>query len=140
MCLQCACVEIFFCIMVALRKLTWCVFSAGTNDSYTLVSAIDALNDPEAPHDEYVNECQDFSSLNQTIVQGNLLMCSYSIKFVLGQSTINNAIETARNLSAAGIVFTMDPFIIGFQLNPVPMSLPGIIIPSANDSKVSNII
>nr|GFC77207.1 subtilisin-like protease SBT2.2 [Tanacetum cinerariifolium] len=34
------------------------------------------------------------------------------------------------------IVFSMDPFIIGFQLNPVPMSLPGIIISSANDSKI----
>lgn len=112
------------------------IFSAGTNDSYPLVSANDALNDSETPNDEYVNECQDSSSLNQTVVEGNLLICSYSIKFVLGQSTISNAIETARNLSAAGIVFTMDLFIIGFQLNPVPMSLPGIIIPSSNDSKV----
>ncbi|KAL9996002.1 putative tripeptidyl-peptidase II [Helianthus debilis subsp. tardiflorus] len=108
----------------------------GTDDSYTLVSANDALKDSETPNDEYVNECQDSSSLNQTIVEGNLLICSYSIKFVLGQSTINNAVQTAKNLSAAGIVFTMDPFIIGFQLNPVPMSLPGIIIPSANDSKI----
>ncbi|CAI9278964.1 unnamed protein product [Lactuca saligna] len=108
----------------------------GTDEDYTLVSATDALNDSETPTDEYVNECQDSSSLNQTIIQGNLLICSYSIKFVLGQSTINNAVETARNLSAAGVVFSMDPFIIGFQLNPVPMSLPGIIIPSSNDSKI----
>ncbi|KAJ9563633.1 hypothetical protein OSB04_008793 [Centaurea solstitialis] len=108
----------------------------GTDDDYTLVSATDALNDSETPSDEYVNECQDSSSLNQTIIQGNLLICSYSIKFVLGQSTISNAIQTARNLSAAGVVFSMDPFIIGFQLNPVPMSLPGIIIPSSNDSKI----
>lgn len=108
----------------------------GTDEDYTLVSATDALNDSETPTDEYVNECQDSSSLNQTIIQGNLLICSYSIKFVLGQSTINNAVQTARNLSAAGVVFSMDPFIIGFQLNPVPMSLPGIIIPSSNDSKI----
>ena len=105
-----------------------------------MVSATDALNDSEPPNDDYVNECQDATSLNQTVVQGNLLICSYSIKFVLGQSTINTAVKTARNLSAAGIVFSMDPFIIGFQLNPVPMSLPGIIIPSANDSKVSSIL
>nr|GEW07242.1 subtilisin-like protease SBT2.2 [Tanacetum cinerariifolium] len=110
----------------------------GTDKGYTLVSATDALNDSEPPNDDYVNECQDASSLNQTVVQGNLLICSYSIKFVLGQSTINTAVQTARNLSAAGIVFSMDPFIIGFQLNPVPMSLPGIIISSANDSKDYN--
>lgn len=117
-------------------SITGVGLAPGTDDDYTLVSATDALIDSETPKDEYVNECQDFGSLNQTIVQGNLLICSYSIKFVLGQSTISNAIQTARNLSAAGVVFTMDPFIIGFQLNPVPMSLPGIIIPSANDSKV----
>nr|XP_043626409.1 subtilisin-like protease SBT2.2 [Erigeron canadensis] len=108
----------------------------GTNESYNLVSATDAVIDSETPKDDYLSECQDAGSLNQTVVQGNLLICSYSIKFVLGQSTISNAIQTARNLSAAGIVFTMDPFIIGFQLNPVPMSLPGIIIPSSNDSKI----
>ncbi|KAL4586275.1 hypothetical protein LXL04_010911 [Taraxacum kok-saghyz] len=107
-----------------------------SDGGYVLVSATDAVIDSEASTDEYVNECQDSSSLNQTIVQGNLLICSYSIKFVLGQSTINNAVQTARNLSAAGVVFSMDPFIIGFQLNPVPMSLPGIIIPSSNDSKI----
>ncbi|XP_071706674.1 subtilisin-like protease SBT2.2 [Rutidosis leptorrhynchoides] len=108
----------------------------GTDQDYTLVSATDALNDSETPNDEYINECQDSGSLNQTIVQGNILICSYSIKFVLGQSTISNAIQTAKNLSAIGVVFSMDPFIIGFQLNPVPMSLPGIIIPSSNDSKI----
>ncbi|GJW02493.1 hypothetical protein Tco_1561349 [Tanacetum coccineum] len=59
----------------------------------------------------------------------------YSIKYVLRQSTIDTAVQTTRNLSAAGIVFLMDHFIIGLQLNPVPINLPGIIIPSANNSK-----
>ncbi|GJS74717.1 hypothetical protein Tco_0707558, partial [Tanacetum coccineum] len=44
-------------------------------------------------------------------------------------------VQTSRNPSAAGIMFLVDPFIIGLQLNHVPMSLPGIIIPSANDLK-----
>ncbi|KAL2343141.1 hypothetical protein Fmac_004426 [Flemingia macrophylla] len=30
----------------------------------------------------------------------------------------------------------MDPFVTDFQLNPVPMKMPSIIIPSANDSKI----
>ncbi|CAH9082348.1 unnamed protein product [Cuscuta europaea] len=110
----------------------------GTNPNtmYTLVSAVDALNDTRASDDMYMSECQDYSNLNQTLVQGNLLICSYSIRFVLGLSTIKQALETASNLSAAGVVFYMDPFVIGFQLNPVPMRLPGIIIPSTNDSKI----
>lgn len=107
----------------------------GTDSMYTLVMASHALNDTAA-NDMYVGECQDASSFNQTLVQGNLLVCSYSVRFVLGLSTIKQALETAKNLSAAGVVFCMDPFVIGFQINPTPMRLPGIIIPSANDSKI----
>ncbi|KAH0700914.1 hypothetical protein KY284_015129 [Solanum tuberosum] len=107
----------------------------GTDNMYMLVSAIHALNDTAAK-DMYVSECQDASKFNHTLVQGNLLICSYSIRFVLGLSTIKQASETAMNLSAAGVVFAMDPFVISYQLNPVPMRLPGIIIPSPDDSKI----
>ncbi|KAF8408714.1 hypothetical protein HHK36_004778 [Tetracentron sinense] len=104
---------------------------------YTLVSAIHALNNDTAdPNDMYLGECQDPSSLDQDLVQGNLLICSYSIRFVLGLSTVKQALQTAKNLSAAGVVFYMDPFVIGFQLNPTPMKLPGMIIPSPDDSKI----
>lgn len=109
----------------------------GTNNTmYTLVSAIHALNDTQGTNDMYVSECQDSSNFNQELIQGNILICSYSIRFVLGLSTIKQALETAKNLSAAGVVFYMDPFVIGFQLNPIPMRLPGIIIPSPDDSKI----
>lgn len=104
---------------------------------YTLVSALHALNnDTTIANDMYVGECQDSSSLKQDLVQGNLLICSYSIRFVLGLSTIKQALQTAKNLSAAGVVFYMDPFVIGFQLNPIPMKMPGIIISSPDDSKI----
>lgn len=89
-----------------------------------------------AADDMYMSECQDPSGLNQDVVEGNLLICSYSIRFVLGLSTIKQALTTAKNLSAAGVVFYMDPFVIGFQLNPTPMKIPGIIIPTPDDSKV----
>jgi len=84
----------------------------------------------------YVGECQDANKFNKDLIKGNLLMCSYSIRFVLGLSTIKRASETAKNLSAAGVVFYMDPYVIGFQLNPVAMKMPGIILASTNDSKV----
>uniref|UniRef100_A0A3Q7EY82 Peptidase S8/S53 domain-containing protein n=1 Tax=Solanum lycopersicum TaxID=4081 RepID=A0A3Q7EY82_SOLLC len=112
-----------------------CISKTGTDDMYMLVSAIHSLNDTAAK-DMYVSECQDASKFNHTLVQGNLLICSYSIRFVLGLSTIKQASETAMNLSAAGVVFAMDPFVISYQLNPVPMRLPGIIIPSPDDSKI----
>ncbi|XP_057812179.1 subtilisin-like protease SBT2.3 [Salvia miltiorrhiza] len=103
---------------------------------YTLVSAVHALNTTAAANDMYVSECQDAGNFNQSVVKGNLLICSYSIRFVLGLSTIKQALETADNLSAAGVVFYMDPYVIGFQLNPIPMRIPGIIIPSPDDSKI----
>ncbi|OMO82625.1 hypothetical protein COLO4_22903 [Corchorus olitorius] len=111
----------------------------GTDESkmYTLISAVHALcNDTTLANDMYVGECQDSSNFDQELIEGNLLICSYSIRFVLGLSTIKQALQTAKNLSAAGVVFYMDPFVIGFQLNPTPMRMPGIIIPSTDDSKV----
>ena len=108
---------------------------------YTLVSSIHALNnDTTVADDMYVGECQDSSNFNHDLVQGNLLICSYSIRFVLGISTIKRALDAANNLSAVGVVFYMDPFVLGFQLNPVPMKMPGIIIPSPEDSKVGDCI
>ncbi|XP_073058458.1 subtilisin-like protease SBT2.2 [Primulina eburnea] len=105
------------------------------NVMYTMVSAIDALKDSMAAKDMYAGECQDASNFNLDSVQGNLLICSYSIRFVLGLATVKQALKTAKNLSAAGVVFYLDPYVIGFQLNPIPMRIPGIVIPSPDDSK-----
>ncbi|XP_027347596.1 subtilisin-like protease SBT2.3 [Abrus precatorius] len=107
------------------------------NKMYKLIHARHAVsNDTTVADDMYIGECQDASKFNQDLVQGNLLICGYSVRFVLGLSTIQQALETATNLSAVGIVFSMDPFVTGYQINPVPMKMPGIIIPSANDSKI----
>ncbi|CAJ1938262.1 unnamed protein product [Sphenostylis stenocarpa] len=107
------------------------------NTMFKLIHARHALNKSTTVVDDmYIGECQDASIFNQDLVQGNLLMCSYSVRFVLGLSTIKQALETAMNLSAVGVVFSMDPFVTAFQLNPVPMRIPGIIIPSSNDSKI----
>ncbi|XP_054803176.1 subtilisin-like protease SBT2.2 isoform X2 [Prosopis cineraria] len=115
--------------------------ASGTDESqmYKLVHALHALkNDSSVADNMYLAECQDSSNFDQELVKGNLLMCSYSIRFVLGLSTIKHALEAAQNLSAVGVVFYMDPFVIGFQLNPVPMKMPGIIISSTNDSEYYN--
>lgn len=104
---------------------------------YTLVSAIHVLNnDTSVSDDMYLSECQDSSKFDYDLVQGKLLICSYSIRFILGISTIQLALQTAKNLSAVGLVFYMDPFVLGFQLNPVPMKMPGIIVPSPENSKI----
>ena len=121
-----------------------CFFDIGPTDDgkmYKMVSAFHALNNTTSVDtDMYLGECQDYENYNQELVSGNLLMCSYSVRFVLGLSTIKQALDVAKNLSAVGVVFYMDPYVLGFQINPTPMDMPGIIIPSAEDSKVYKII
>ncbi|CAN8267578.1 unnamed protein product [Cochlearia groenlandica] len=114
-------------------------FSIPTVDGkmYKMVSSLHALNNSTSiDKDMYVGECQDHEDFDKDLFSGNLLMCSYSVRFVLGLSTIKQALNVAKNLSAAGVVFYMDPYVLGFQINPTPMDMPGIIIPSAEDSKI----
>lgn len=116
-----------------------CLYSARTpkDRMYTLIAAIHALNNERMnQNDMYLGECQDPSHLNEDIVRGNLLICSYTVRFVFGIATVKQALQTAKNLSAIGVIFYMDPFVIGYQLNPTPMSMPGLIISSPEDSKV----
>ncbi|CAD6229684.1 unnamed protein product [Miscanthus lutarioriparius] len=104
---------------------------------YTLVAAPHALkNNTVSPTEMSLGECQDSSRLDADLIRGKILVCSYSIRFVLGLSSVKQALDTANNVSAAGVVFYLDPFVLGFQLNPTPMRMPGLIIPSSDDSKV----
>ncbi|KAL9282321.1 Subtilisin-like protease SBT2.3 [Arabidopsis thaliana] len=103
---------------------------------YKMISAFHALNNSTSvDKDMYVGECQDYENFDQDRVSGNLLICSYSARFVLGLSTIKQALDVAKNLSAIGVVFYIDPYVLGFEINPTPMDMPGIIIPSVEDSK-----
>ncbi|KAJ8477274.1 hypothetical protein OPV22_021001 [Ensete ventricosum] len=104
---------------------------------FPLIAAIHAMkNNTTVANDMYLGECQDSSYLDEDLIDGKILICSYSIRFVLGLSSIKQALETAKNVSAVGVIFYMDPFVTGFHLNPIPMDMPGLIIPSTDDSKV----
>ncbi|GJM93013.1 hypothetical protein PR202_ga09528 [Eleusine coracana subsp. coracana] len=104
---------------------------------YALIAAPHALkNNTASPTEMSLGECQDSSRLDQDLIRGKILVCSYSIRFVLGLSSVKQALDTAKNVSAAGVIFYLDPFVLGFQLNPTPMPMPGLIIPSSDDSKV----
>ncbi|KAG2591969.1 hypothetical protein PVAP13_5NG517300 [Panicum virgatum] len=104
---------------------------------YSLIAAPHALkNNTVSPTEMSLGECQDSSRLDADLIKGKILVCSYSIRFVLGLSSVKQALDTANNVSAAGVIFYLDPFVLGFQLNPTPMRMPGLIIPSSDDSKV----
>ncbi|CAN6455307.1 unnamed protein product [Victoria cruziana] len=107
----------------------------GKDAMFTLISAIHAVNETVDSKDFYLGECQDPNQLKKELVKGNILICSYSIRFVLGLSSIKRALDTAENLHAAGVIFLVDSFVTGYQINPTPMKMPGLIIPSPDDSK-----
>ncbi|XP_042441713.1 subtilisin-like protease SBT2.3 isoform X1 [Zingiber officinale] len=103
---------------------------------YPLITAIHALRNGTTEMSEFLGECQDSSYMNEDLTDGKILICSYSIRFVLGLSSIKQALETAKNVSAVGVIFYMDSFVTGFHLNPTPMNMPGVVIPSTDDSKI----
>ncbi|CAH2034553.1 unnamed protein product [Thlaspi arvense] len=110
--------------------------ASGTRTMHKLVLAAHALSNGTTVMDAiYVGECQDSSSFDQKLVQGKILVCSYTVRFILGVSTIKQALVTAKNLTAAGLVFYMDPSAAGFQMSSTPMDIPGILISSSQDSQ-----
>lgn len=111
--------------------------ASGTRIMHKLVLATHALRNGTTVMDAiYVGECQDSSSFDQKLVQGKILVCSYTVRFILGVSTIKQALLTAKNLTAAGLVFYIDPSATGFQMTSSPMDIPGILISSPQDSQV----
>ncbi|XP_010519036.1 PREDICTED: subtilisin-like protease SBT2.1 [Tarenaya hassleriana] len=111
--------------------------ASGTRTMHKLVLAVHALNNGTTITDDInVGECQDSSRFDRNLVQRKLLICSYTVRFILGLSTIKQALGTAKNLSAAGLVFYLDSSVTSFQLGPTPMDIPGIIVPSPQDSEV----
>ncbi|KAG2304048.1 hypothetical protein Bca52824_032699 [Brassica carinata] len=109
--------------------------ASGTRTMHKLVLAAHALRNGTTIMDAiYIGECQDSSSYDQKLVQGKILVCSYTVRFILGVSTVKQALITAKNLTAAGLVFYMDPSSTGFQMSSTPMDIPGILISSPQDS------
>ncbi|KAG2242589.1 hypothetical protein Bca52824_095569 [Brassica carinata] len=109
-----ACKSVFFLHPSFFHDLTFTSFSflllAGTRTMHKLVLAAHALRNGTTIMDAlYVGECQDSSSYELKLVNGKILVCSYTVRFILGVSTIKQALLTAKNLTAAGLVFYMDP-------------------------------
>ncbi|KAG7593448.1 Peptidase S8/S53 domain superfamily [Arabidopsis thaliana x Arabidopsis arenosa] len=110
--------------------------ASGTRTMHKLVLATHALGNGTTVMDAiYVGECQDSSSFDQKLVHGKILVCSYTVRFILGVSTIKQALITAKNLTAAGLVFYIDPSATGFQMTSTPMDIPGILISSPQYSQ-----
>ncbi|CAM6105274.1 unnamed protein product [Calypogeia fissa] len=100
-----------------------------------MVLAQDAVVGPPNPiYDP--SDCQDSSSFSQAMVSGNILICTYSFNFIYGGSTIKLVEETATNLTAAGFVMVVQSDTAGSRFDPIPITMPGIIITTQNNSQM----
>lgn len=117
-----------------LRYLSW-LTAASThfNRTFTLVAANDVLLDSSVV--KYSpSDCQRPEVLNKNLVEGNILLCGYSFNFVVGTASIKKVSETAKSLGAIGFVLAVENVSPGTKFDPVPVSVPGILITEVSKS------
>lgn len=105
---------------------------------YKLVMAKDAVkaNGTFPRTTAYIDECQYAEALDFNLVKGSIVICSFSTGFLDETSSITAIIDTARNLGFAGFAFIANSTLGDFIAEPIPFSVPGIMIPRTNDSEV----
>ncbi|XP_057764971.1 subtilisin-like protease SBT2.4 [Salvia miltiorrhiza] len=105
---------------------------------YRLVLAKDAIKAngafPMTP--QYLEECQSPEALDPTVVLGSVVICTFSAGFYNGTSNLTAIIETARVLGFMGFVLVANPTYGDFIAEPIPFSVPGIMIPKASDALI----
>lgn len=101
---------------------------------YNLVLAEDALSNNNTGFSFNPSNCQQPGVFNKTLIQGKILMCTYSFSFIYGASTVKRVSDTAKNLSAVGFVLFAKTDLPGNKFNPVPLGMPGIVITDVQDS------
>lgn len=84
------------------------------------------------------SDCQRPDVLNKNLVKGNILLCGYSFNFVVGTSCIKKVAETAKSLGAIGFVLAVENVSPGTKFDPVPVSIPGILITDVSKSMVNS--
>uniref|UniRef100_A0A7N0UJT0 Subtilisin-like protease SBT2.4 n=1 Tax=Kalanchoe fedtschenkoi TaxID=63787 RepID=A0A7N0UJT0_KALFE len=104
---------------------------------YKLVLAKDGLREngsfPQTP--EYVEECQHPEAFDPFIVQGSIMLCTFSAGFVNQTSTLSAIIQTAKAVGLAGFVLLANPSLGDYVAEPVPFSVPAVLIPNVSDSQ-----
>jgi len=105
------------------------------NKTYALVSANDVLLDSSVIRFS-PSDCQKPEVLNRRLIEGNILLCGYSFNFVVGTASIKRVSETAKSLGAVGFVLVVENITPGTKFDPVPSSIPGIVVTDVSKSLV----
>lgn len=85
---------------------------------------------------EYVEECQHPEAFDPFIVQNSIVLCTFSTGFMNETSTLTAIVRTAKLLGFAGFVLLANPALGDYVAEPVPFSVPAILIPNVTDSQV----
>ncbi|XP_068643871.1 subtilisin-like protease SBT2.5 [Aristolochia californica] len=103
------------------------------NQTFKLVAANDVMLDSSdlkySPSD-----CQRPEVLNKNKVEGNILLCGYSFNFIMGAACVKKVSDTAKSLGAAGFILAVENVSPGTKFDPVPVSIPGILITEVDKS------
>ncbi|KAH7569437.1 hypothetical protein JRO89_XS06G0162300 [Xanthoceras sorbifolium] len=89
---------------------------------------------PRTP--EYVEECQFPEAFDPIVVQGSVIICTFSAGFYNETSTLTAIINTATTLRLFGFLLIANPTYGDFVAEPIPFSVPGILIPKVSSAQV----
>ncbi|KAL9243490.1 hypothetical protein vseg_017370 [Gypsophila vaccaria] len=105
---------------------------------YKLVLAKDAVrvngSFPRTP--PYTEECQYPEAFDPMVVIGSVVICNFSTGFYNQTSTITSIIHTAKTLGFMGFILLANPVYGDFIAEPVPLPVPGILIPNTTNAKI----
>jgi hypothetical protein len=74
--------------------------------------------------------------LSKRKVQGRILLCGYSFNYISGTASIKKVSHTTRNLGAVGFVVAVENIYPGIKFDPVPVSIPRILITDVSKTEV----
>nr|XP_004235142.1 subtilisin-like protease SBT2.4 [Solanum lycopersicum] len=80
-------------------------------------------------------ECQYPEAFDPLVVQGSVVICTFSAGFYNGTSTLTAIIQTARVLRFKAFVFVANPTYGDFIAEPIPFATPAIMIPATTDTQ-----
>ncbi|XP_024538202.1 subtilisin-like protease SBT2.5 [Selaginella moellendorffii] len=104
------------------------------SSTYSMILAKDAVGN-SSNYFFSPNDCQDPSLFNAQLVKGKVLICTFSFSFIFGGATVHQVAATVANLSAVGFVLVVESDLAGSKFEPVPISVPGIVITTSESSE-----
>ncbi|ONK78988.1 uncharacterized protein A4U43_C01F1720 [Asparagus officinalis] len=74
--------------------------------------------------------------LQPAAVLGSIVVCFFGQGFLEGTSDLSAVVDTARVRGFAGFVLVANPLYGDFVAQPIPFSVPGIMIPRVSDAQI----